>query len=475
MLYINGEWVTTKEELEVKNPATGKVIGSVSKGQEDEAQAAISAAKVSMSSWSKLTAKDRYDYLKRTAEILRSKIDHIANVITTEMGKPLNEAKSEISLAIDYLDWYAEEGRRIYGETIPASSESKRLMVIRQPVGVVGAITPWNFPIAMITRKIAPAIAAGCTVILKPASATPLTAIEVFKAFHEAGIPKGVVNLLHGSASKIAKALMDSSDVRKITFTGSTEVGKQLVRQSADTMKKVSMELGGHAPFIVFDDADLDHATDAAIASKFRNAGQTCVCTNRIYVQESVVEEFSELLSNKISELVIGNGLESGVTIGPLIDQEAVAKAEDHVKDAVAKGAVVSVGGNKLTEGEFANGNFFEPTLLENADHSMKISYEETFGPVVPVFKFSSEEEVIDRANSSQYGLASYMFTKDISRMFRVSEALEYGIVGINDPLPTVAQAPFGGVKESGVGREGGRQGIEEFLEYKFLSIQLDN
>lgn len=474
MLYINGEWVSTDDTFEVKNPATGEVIESVSKSEDDQTQAAIDAAKIAMSSWSKITAKERYDYLRRTAEILRSRTDRIAQVITTEMGKPLHEAKAEISLAIDYLDWYAEEGRRIYGETIPASSESKRLMVIRQPVGVVGAITPWNFPIAMITRKIAPAIAAGCTIVLKPASATPLTAIEVFKAFHEAGLPQGVVNLLHGSASKIVKVLMDSPDVRKITFTGSTEVGKQLVRQSADTMKKVSMELGGHAPFIVFNDADIEHAATAAIASKFRNAGQTCVCTNRIYVHEDVVDEFSEVLGKKISELKVGNGLEEGITIGPLIDQDAVAKAESHVNDAVEKGAEVSVGGKKLTEGEYANGNFFEPTLLKNADHSMIISHEETFGPVVPVFKFSTEEEAITRANSSQYGLASYIFTRDISRMYRVSEALEYGIVGINDPLPTVAQAPFGGVKESGVGREGGRQGIEDFLEYKYLSIQLE-
>src|SRR5690625_3564796 len=475
MLYINGKWVSTEDNLEVSSPTSGENLGKVSKGGEHETQLAIDAAKKALSSWSKLTAKDRYNYLNRVAEILRSKTDHIATVITKEMGKPVNEAKGEISLAIDYLEWYAEEGRRIYGETIPASSESKRLMVIRQPIGVVGAITPWNFPIAMITRKLAPAVAAGCTVVLKPASATPLTAIEVIKAFHEAEVPEGVVNLLHGSASEIVNVLMASPDVRKITFTGSTEVGKQLVRQSADTMKKISMELGGHAPFIVFDDADLEQATDAAIASKFRNAGQTCVCTNRIYVHENVADQFAELLGKKVNELVIGDGLEPDVTIGPLIDQQAVDKAESHVKDAVEKGAQVVVGGNRLTEDEFANGNFFEPTLLMNATHDMKISYEETFGPVAPILKFKTEEEVIERANSSEYGLASYIFTKDLSRRFRVSEAIEYGIVGINDPLPTVAQAPFGGVKESGIGREGGRHGIEDFLEYKYLSIQLDN
>jgi len=475
MLYINGEWITTENQLDVINPSTSEVLDSVSKSGETETSDAIKAAKEGMKYWVKLTAKERYGYLNRVAEILRSKTDQIAEVITKEMGKPLNESKGEISLAIDYLEWYAEEGRRVYGETIPASAENKRLMVTRQPVGVVGAITPWNFPIAMITRKMAPAMAAGCSVVLKPASATPLTAVEVIKACHEAGIPKGVVNLLHGSASKIVKVLMDSPDVRKITFTGSTEVGKQLMRQAADTMKKVSLELGGHAPFIVFEDADLEQATDGAIASKFRNAGQTCVCANRMYVHETIAEDFSELLAKKMRSLVIGDGNKDNVTIGPLIDDGAVEKAASHVEDAKSKGAEVVVGGNRLTEGEFANGFFFEPTLLMNATEDMKISYEETFGPVAPVFSFKTEEEAIEKANSSEYGLASYIYTKDGSRMFRVSEALEYGIVGVNDPLPTVAQAPFGGVKESGLGREGGRQGIEDYLEEKFVSFQLDD
>ncbi|HLQ94877.1 MAG TPA: NAD-dependent succinate-semialdehyde dehydrogenase [Pseudogracilibacillus sp.] len=475
MLYINGEWITTEDQLDVINPSTSEVVDSVSKSSETETSDAIKAAKEGMKSWSKLTAKERYGYLNRVAEILRSKTYQIAEVITKEMGKPLNESKGEISLAIDYLEWYAEEGRRVYGETIPTSAENKRLMVTHQPVGVVGAITPWNFPIAMITRKMAPAMAAGCAVVLKPASATPLTAVEVIKACHEAGIPKGVVNLLHGSASKIVKVLMDSPDVRKITFTGSTEVGKQLMRQAADTMKKISLELGGHAPFIVFEDADLEQATDGAIASKFRNAGQTCVCANRMYVHESIAKDFSELLAKKMRKLVIGDGNKDNVTIGPLIDHGAVEKAASHVEDAKSKGAEVVVGGNRLTEGEFANGFFFEPTLLMNATEDMKISYEETFGPVAPVFPFKTEEEAIEKANSSEYGLASYIYTKDGSRMFRVSEALEYGIVGVNDPLPTVAQAPFGGVKESGLGREGGRQGIEDFLEEKFVSFQLDD
>lgn len=474
MLYINGNWESTQDNLEVISPTSGEKLGVVSKGGGSETNQAINAASKALSSWSKLTAKDRYNYLNKIADILRSRTDEIATVITKEMGKPIPEAKGEIGLAIDYLEWYAEEGRRIYGEIIPASSESKRLSVIRQPIGVVGAITPWNFPIAMITRKLAPAMAAGCTVVLKPASATPLTAIEVIKAIHEAGVPEGVVNLLHGSASEIVNELMESSDVKKITFTGSTEVGKQLIRQSADTVKKVSMELGGHAPFIVFEDADLEQAAEGAIASKFRNAGQTCVCTNRIYVHENVADKYAEVLASKMKELVVGDGLKSDVTIGPLIDQDAVAKAESHVNDAKEKGAKVVIGGNRLLDGVYADGNFFEPTLLMNATHDMKISYEETFGPVAPIFTFKTEEEVIERANSSEYGLASYIFTKDASRMVRVSEALDYGIVGINDPLPTVAQAPFGGVKESGIGREGGRHGIEDFLEYKYISLQLD-
>lgn len=474
MLYINGTWESTEEQLEVTSPTTGKLLGKVAKGGEPETKLAIAAAEEAMKNWSSKTARERATYLHRIAEILQSRTDKIAEIITTEMGKPLQESKSEISLAIDYLVWFAEEGQRIYGETIPASSPTKRLSVIRQPIGVVGAITPWNFPIAMITRKIAPAMAAGCTVILKPASSTPLTAVEVIKACHDAGVPKGVVNLLHGSASTITQTLMDSSVVRKITFTGSTEVGKHLVRQSADTMKKLSLELGGHAPFIVFEDANLEHAAESLLASKFRNAGQTCVCTNRVYVQESIVKSFSDIFADKVSQLNVGDGLEAGVTIGPLIDGEAVDKVENQVKDATEKGAEVLVGGKRLVEGEYAKGHFFEPTLLVNATHDMKISHEETFGPIAPIFSFTTEEEVVKQANSSEYGLASYIFTKDASRMVRVSESLDYGIVGINDPMPTVAQAPFGGVKESGIGREGGRQGIEDYLEYKYLSFQLD-
>ncbi|WP_019123022.1 NAD-dependent succinate-semialdehyde dehydrogenase [Brevibacillus massiliensis] len=476
MLYINGEWCQAQsgKTFEVTNPATGETIATVAKGGAADTQAAIDAAQAAFPAWARLTAKERYTYLKNTADILRGRVDEIAALITREMGKPLAESKGEIGLAIDYLDWYAEEGKRIYGDTIPASSPSKRIIVTRQPVGVVGAITPWNFPIAMITRKLAPALAAGCTIILKAASATPLAAIEVFKALHEAGLPKGVANLVNGSAAEVVGAMMASPVVRKITFTGSTEVGKELVRQSADTMKKVSMELGGHAPFIVFEDADLEKAAEGAIASKFRNAGQTCICTNRIYVQKSVAEKFAAIMAEKVSRLVVGNGLEEGVNIGPMIDRQAVEKAQEHIDDAVSKGAKVVCGGSKLEQGAYANGCFFEPTVLLNATHEMKISYEETFGPVAPIFTFETEEEAIRRANDTVYGLASYVFTKDGSRMFRVAEALDYGIVGINDPVPTVAQAPFGGVKESGVGREGGKYGIEDYLDYKFMSFQLE-
>jgi succinate-semialdehyde dehydrogenase/glutarate-semialdehyde dehydrogenase len=477
MLYINGQWCAARsnETFEVKNPATGEVLATVAKGNALDSEAAIAAAHKAFPGWAHKSAKERYVYMKKAADLLRSRTDEISKLVTREMGKPLAEARGELGLAIDYLDWYAEEGKRIYGDTIPASVPDKRLIVLRQPVGVVGAITPWNFPLAMITRKIAPALAAGCTILLKAATATPVSAMEIFKAFHDAGLPPGVVNLVHGSAAEVVGAMMRSPVVRKITFTGSTQVGKELVRQSADTMKKVSMELGGNAPFLVFEDADLEKAAEGAIASKFRNAGQTCVCTNRIYVQQSVAKQFAEILAEKMKSLVVGNGLDAGVNIGPLIDQQAIEKVEDQITDALQKGAKLLCGGRKLTEGDFARGTFFEPTVLLHATQDMKISKEETFGPVAPIFEFDTEEEVIQKANDTEFGLASYVFTQNISRMFRVAEALEYGIVGINDPLPTVAQAPFGGVKESGVGREGGKYGIEDYLDYKYLSIQLGN
>ncbi|WP_445506050.1 NAD-dependent succinate-semialdehyde dehydrogenase [Niallia sp. 03190] len=473
MLYIDGIWQESesKETFDVLNPANEEIVDRVAKGGKKEALLAIDAAQKAFLSWSKLTAKERYAYLKKAADILRGRVDSLAELITKEMGKPVSEAKGEIGLAIDYLDWYAEEGKRIYGDTIPASSPTKRLMVVRQPVGVVGAITPWNFPVAMITRKVAPALAAGCTVVLKPSEESPLSAIEVIKALHEAGIPNGVVNLVHGLPKEIGDVLMSSPVVKKITFTGSTAVGKELVRKSADTMKKVSMELGGHAPFIVFEDADLDRAVEGAIASKFRNAGQTCVCTNRIYVQKSISVAFANRLKTKMEQLVVGNGLDEGVNIGPLINERAIEKTVSHVQDAVSKGAKVIYGGSKPEGEAFSNGHFFNPTVLLHATNEMKIAYEETFGPVAPIFVFETEEEVIQKANDTVYGLASYIFTQNGARMFRVSEALDYGIVGVNDAMPTVAQAPFGGVKESGIGREGGKYGIEDYLETKFVSF----
>ncbi|MDU2240860.1 MAG: NAD-dependent succinate-semialdehyde dehydrogenase [Paenibacillus sp.] len=477
MLYINGQWqpAHSGETFEVINPANGEIVGVTAKGAAADAAAAIRAAKAAFPEWSSKTAKERSAYIRKAADFLRSKADEIARLTTREMGKPIAESRGELSLAVDYLDWYAEEGKRVYGDTIPSSSPNKRIVVLRQPVGVVGAITPWNFPLAMITRKIAPAIAAGCTVVLKAASATPLSAIEIFKAFHEAELPPGVVNLVNGTASEVVGAMMESPDVRKITFTGSTEIGKELVRQSADTMKKVSMELGGHAPLLVFADADLEKAAEGAIASKFRNAGQTCVCTNRIYVEKPVVRQFSALMAEKMKALTVGNGLEEGVAIGPLIDEQAIAKVEFQISDAVAKGAEIVCGGSRLTDGDYACGTFYEPTVLLHASHEMAVAREETFGPIAPIFEFETEAEAVKKANDTEYGLASYVFTRDLSRMIRIAEKLEYGIVGINDPLPTVAQAPFGGIKESGIGREGGKYGIEDYLEYKFLSIQISD
>jgi len=476
MQYINGEWcqATTGKTYPVYNPATGEVIEQIARGGKEEGNLAIDAAKNALPSWSKKTAKERAFYLKTVSEKLRERIDHLATIITTEMGKPIAEAKGEVNLAADYLEWYAEEGKRIYGDTIPSSSETKRIIVLRQPVGVVAAITPWNFPIAMLARKIAPALAAGCTVVLKPAESTPLTAIEVMKIFHEVGLPKGVLNLVHGEAAPIGEAMMERQEVRKITFTGSTKVGKELAAKAAATMKKISMELGGHAPFIIFEDADLEKAAEGVIASKFRNAGQTCICTNRIYVQRTIAERFSEILVTKMDKLVVGNGLQPEVTIGPLINEAAVAKTEDHISDSVKKGAKVVYGGKKPTGEVYKKGHFYEPTILLHATHEMKIATEETFGPVAPIFEFDTEEEALQFANDTSYGLAAYFYTKDVSRVFRMSEKLEYGIIGINDPVPTTAQAPFGGVKESGVGREGGRYGLEDYLEYKFLSLELE-
>lgn len=472
MLYINGEWVNaiSGKTMEVTNPATGDVIQAVASGDAEDTKTAIQAASQAFQTWRKVTAKDKSSYLRSIAERLRARKEDLARTVTEEMGKPYKESLGEVNLAIDYVDWYAEEAKRIYGDTIPASHADKRIMVVKEPVGVTAAVTPWNFPVAMITRKIAPAIAAGCPVILKPASATPLSAIKVFEAIHEAELPKGVANLVSGSASKVVGEMTSNELVRKITFTGSTEVGKKLMRDSADTVKKVSMELGGHAPFVVFNDADIEVAAEGAVASKFRNAGQTCICTNRIYVQEDIAEQFGKVFASKVAELKMGNGLEEGVDIGPLINEEALEKVEDHIQNATSHGGTILCGGKR---GNNEAGVFYQPTVIQGATEEMKIATEETFGPVAPIFTFQTDEEAVRKANHAQYGLAAYCYTKNVNRAFYMMEELEYGIVGINDAVPTTAQAPFGGVKESGIGREGGKYGIEEYLEEKFVSFNL--
>ncbi|MDV6377184.1 NAD-dependent succinate-semialdehyde dehydrogenase [Sporosarcina sp. GW1-11] len=467
-MMINGKWTGSNlPTIEVVNPATSKKIASVPKGGADEAMQAVDAASQALVEWSARSAHERSALLMKWHALIEQHEDSLAKTMTMEQGKPLAEALGEMRYANGFISWYAEEGKRIYGETIPASQSSKRLFVHKQPVGVVAAITPWNFPAAMITRKVGPALAAGCTVVMKPASQTPLTAIRLVELAKEAGIPDGVINVVTGSASEISAAWQADERVRKLTFTGSTEVGKKLMKGAADTMKKVSLELGGHAPAIVMADADLDKAVKGVIAAKFRNAGQTCVCANRIYVHTSIAEEFTKRISDQTKALKVGNGLEEGVMIGPLIDNSAVEKVEEHVSDAVAKGAIVVTGGKRI------EGLFYAPTVLKDVTDDMLCMKDETFGPVLPITLFETTEEVIQRANDSIYGLAAYVFTENITQGIRVCEALEYGIVGLNDGLPSAPQAPFGGFKQSGLGREGGHQGIDEYLEVKYISLGL--
>jgi succinate-semialdehyde dehydrogenase/glutarate-semialdehyde dehydrogenase len=470
-IFINGTWLQSRtgETLEVSNPATRERVASVSCGNREDARRAIRAAKAAFEGWAGRTARERSQYLYNAYQLMMERKEQLARLMTSEQGKPLKEARAEIDFAASFLLWYAEEATRVYGEIIPSSKGDKRLWVIPQPIGVVGAITPWNFPSAMITRKVAPALAAGCTVVLKPAEQTPLSAVEIFRIFEEVGLPPGVLNLVTGDPVSIGKEMMENPDVRLITFTGSTEVGKLLMEGSAQTVKKLSLELGGHAPLIIFNDADIDLAGDLALASRFRNCGQTCICTNRIYVHSSIADSFVQRFSEKVTRLKIGNGMDESVDIGPLIDRAALEKVQDHVNDAVAKGAVVAAGGREWRG--ITGGHFFEPTILTNVTNDMKILSEETFGPVVPIQTFETEEEVIAAANDTNYGLAAYLFSTNLNRAIKVMEKLEYGIIGINDVFPGTAEAPFGGVKESGLGKEGGREGIKEFLELKYVSL----
>lgn len=472
-MYINGEWTkaVSGKSFPVTNPANGKQIATVPFGGREDAKLAVDAAEKAFRSWSAKTAEERSYLLRKWYDCIMDHKEEIAETMTLEQGKPMKEALGEVAYAASFVSWYAEEAKRIYGETIPASSTDKRIVVLKQPVGVVCAITPWNFPAAMITRKVAPALAAGCTAVIKPAEQTPLTALKLAEAAEKAGIPKGVINIVTGDPKEIGETWLKDSRVRKLTFTGSTEVGKLLMRGSADTVKKVSLELGGHAPFIVFQDADIDAAVEGVIQSKFRNNGQTCVCANRIYVHESVADEFTEKFKEEASKLVVGDGLDPDTQIGPLIDEAALKKVEDHIQDAVQKGGRIECGGNRIAE--LRDGYFIEPTVISGATDDMKVMQEETFGPVAPITTFTDPDEVVERANNSPYGLAAYIFTKDLKTAITVSEKLEYGIVGINDGLPSVAQAPFGGFKESGLGREGGHYGIEEFLEIKYVSVKL--
>ncbi|SET07121.1 succinate semialdehyde dehydrogenase [Natronincola peptidivorans] len=472
--YIGGEWVSsiTQEEIQVLNPANGDVLGYVPKAGAKETTEAIEAAHNALDEWASLPAQVRAKHLKKWYELMVQHQEDIARTLTLEQGKPFPEALGEVKAAALFVEWYAEEAKRIYGEVIPASTNRKRIVVIKQPVGVVAAITPWNFPASMVTRKIAPALAAGCPVILKPATQTPLTALKIIELADKAGLPKGVINMVTGGAEAIGKTLMEDKRVSKVTFTGSTEVGKLLIKQSADTVKRVSLELGGHAPYIVFDDANIDKAVAEVMDSKIRNCGQMCVATNRFYVQEDVVDAFVDKLKERFSSFIIGNGIEDGVHIGPLIDRKAYEKVENHIQDAVSKGAEIVFGGKGYHEGDHQDsGYFYQPTVLINVTDDMLVMHEETFGPVLPIKSFKTEDEVIKAANNTDYGLAVYLFTESLSRGIQVSEKLQYGIVGLNDGGPATVQAPFGGFKESGIGREGGHHGLDPFLEIKYISI----
>jgi succinate-semialdehyde dehydrogenase / glutarate-semialdehyde dehydrogenase len=467
--YIDGAWVDAdgRGTIAVENPANGERLGTVPKMGADETRRAIEAADRAWPSWRAKTAKERAVILRKWFDLMMANQEDLAQLMTAEQGKPLTESRGEIAYAASFIEWFGEEGKRTYGDTIPSHGVDKRIVVLKQPIGVCGAITPWNFPAAMITRKAGPALASGCTMVLKPASQTPFSALALCELAERAGVPKGVFNCVTGSAKEIGGEITGNPIVRKVTFTGSTEIGKLLMAQCAATVKKTSMELGGNAPFIVFDDADLDAAIKGAVASKYRNAGQTCVCANRILVQDGVYDAFAKKLAEVAGAMKVGSGIEQGVVIGPLIDMKAVEKVEHHIADAVKKGAKVVVGGKRHALG----GSFFQPTVLANVTTDMAVTREETFGPVAPLFRFKTEAEAIRMANDTEFGLAAYFYSRDIGRVWRVAEALEYGIVGINEGIISTEIAPFGGVKESGIGREGSKYGIEEFLEVKYLCL----
>ncbi|WP_018236100.1 NADP-dependent succinate-semialdehyde dehydrogenase [Ensifer sp. BR816] len=466
---VGETWIEAdpQNSIEVNNPATGEIIGRVPKLGAAETRAAIETAARVQKEWATRTAKERAGILRRWFDLMIENKDDLGQILTIEQGKPLAEATGEIVYGASFIEWFAEEGRRVYGDLVPGHQKDKRILVMKQPIGVVAAITPWNFPNAMITRKAGPAFAAGCAMVLKPAAQTPYSAIAIAVLAERAGMPKGLFSVITGSAREIGAEMTSNPTVRKLTFTGSTEVGAELYRQSAATIKKLGLELGGNAPFIVFDDADLDAAVEGALIAKFRNNGQTCVCANRLYVQDAVYEAFSQKLAAAVAKLKIGNGMEDGVILGPLIDKPALDKVEEHVADAVSKGARVIQGGKRHALG----GSFFEATVLTDVTKAMAVAREETFGPVAPLFRFKDEADVIHQANDTEFGLASYFYANDLARVFRVAEALEYGMVGVNTGLISTAEAPFGGVKLSGLGREGSKYGIEEFMDIKYVCL----
>ena len=467
--YIDGQWVDADsgETLKVNNPSSGSGIGTVPKMGASETERAVDAAELAFQSWRHRTAKERAAILRKLADLMMENQEDLAALMTIEQGKPLAESRGEVVYAASFFEWFAEEGKRLYGDVIPTHLADRRIIVIKEPVGVCAAITPWNFPSAMITRKAGPALAAGCTIVIKPASSTPYSALALCELAERAGVPAGVMNVVTGASSQIGGELTSNEKVRKLTFTGSTNIGKVLMRQCADTVKKISLELGGNAPFMIFEDADIDAAVIGALQSKYRNSGQTCVCANRILVHDRVYDEFSEKLSNAVSKMKVGDGFDEGIELGPLIDMAAVEKVESHIMDAVGKGAMVAAGGSRHALG----GTFFQPTVLTNVKVNMAVANEETFGPLAPLFRFHSDEEAIQMANDTEFGLAAYLYSRDIGRIWRVAEGIEYGIVGINTGIISTESAPFGGMKESGIGREGSKYGLDEYVEMKYLCM----